>query len=210
MTRLQQFLRENVWKGEEGLDLYNRTYFSDIHPTITTRYSADNNKFIMETANRQDNIRYKEMPNGNIRGYQDNERKSGVSELQFTHPDNVNPTLTTAHEPKVIEPINEYADGTSRTIKAQYAKTSSACLKRNDSFGATGATDGFRVRKLTPKECFRLMGVEDTDADKMIGVLSKSRCYQVAGNSIVVDVLEAIFRQLFIENTNTNQQTELF
>lgn len=154
-------MRENVWKGEEGLDLYNRTYFSDIHPTITTRYSADNNKFIMETT-------------------------------------------------KHIEPINEYPDGTSRTIKAQYAQTSSANLNRDDSFGATGATDGFRVRKLTPKECFRLMGVEDTDADKMIGVLSKSRYYQVAGNSIVVDVLEAIFRQLFVENTNTNQQTELF
>ena len=69
---------------------------------------------------------------------------------------------------------------------------------------------GFRVRKLTPKECFRLMGVADTDADKMIAVLSKSRCYQVAGNSIVVDVLAAIFSQLFIGNTNNNQQTELF
>lgn len=68
----------------------------------------------------------------------------------------------------------------------------------------------YRVRKLTPKECFRLMGVTDSDADKMIGVLSKSRCYQVAGNSIVVDVLAAIFRQLFLENTNKHQQTELF
>ena len=54
------------------------------------------------------------------------------------------------------------------------------------------------------------MGVTDSDADKMIGVLSKSRCYQVAGNSIVVDVLAAIFSQLFIENTNKHQQTELF
>ncbi len=34
--------------------------------------------------------------------------------------------------------------------------------------------------------------------------------YQVAGNSIVVDVLAAIFSQLFIGNTNNNQQTELF
>lgn len=107
------------------------------------------------------------------------------------------------------EPINAQ-DGCARTIKAQYAQTSNANLKRDDSFGATGATDGFRVRKLTPKECFRLMGVADTDADKMIAVLSKSRCYQVAGNSIVVDVLAAIFSQLFIGNNNNNQQTELF
>ncbi len=68
----------------------------------------------------------------------------------------------------------------------------------------------YRIRKLTPKECFRLMGVADTDSDKMIAVLSKSRCYQVAGNSIVVDVLAAIFDQLFNGNKNTNQQTELF
>lgn len=68
----------------------------------------------------------------------------------------------------------------------------------------------YSVRKLTPKECFRLMGVADTDSDKMMDVLSKSRCYQVAGNSIVVDVLAAIFDQLFNGNKNTNQQTELF
>ncbi len=128
---------------------------------------------------------------------------------QYMHPNNPAGTLTTAHEPKVIEPINAQ-DGCARTIKAQYAQTSNANLKRDDSFGATGATDGFRVRKLTPKECFRLMGVADTDADKMIAVLSKSRCYQVAGNSIVVDVLAAIFSQLFIGNNNKNQQTELF
>lgn len=67
-----------------------------------------------------------------------------------------------------------------------------------------------RIRKLIPKECFRLMGVADTDSDKMMAVLSKSRCYQVAGNSIVVDVLAAIFDQLFNGNKNTNQQTELF
>ena len=68
----------------------------------------------------------------------------------------------------------------------------------------------YRVRKLTPKECFRLMGVADTDSDKITSVLSKSRCYQVAGNSIVVDVLAAIFDQLFNGNKNINQQIELF
>lgn len=176
MTRLQQFLHDNPPNGQDGIDLYNHCYFANIHPAITTRYSAGNNTFVME--NRQENIRYKELPNGNIRGYLDNDRKSGVSEAQYMHPNNHAGTLTTAHEPKVIEPIN--------------------------------AQDGFRVRKLTPKECFRLMGVSDTDADKMIAVLSKSRCYQVAGNSIVVDVLAAIFSQLFIGNSNNNQQMELF
>lgn len=55
-----------------------------------------------------------------------------------------------------------------------------------------------RIRKLTPKECFRLMGVSDDDADKMMGVNSNSQCYKQAGNSIVVPVLEALFRNMNI------------
>ena len=58
----------------------------------------------------------------------------------------------------------------------------------------------FRIRKLTPRECFRLMGLHDDDIDKIqaIGV-SNTQQYKMAGNSIVVDVLEAIFKNLFKE-----------
>lgn len=56
----------------------------------------------------------------------------------------------------------------------------------------------YRIRKLTPKECFRLMGVSDADIDKIQSAgISDSQLYKMAGNSIVVDVLESIFRQLF-------------
>ena len=58
----------------------------------------------------------------------------------------------------------------------------------------------FRIRKLTPRECFRLMGVDDKDIDKMqTGDISNSAQYKLAGNSIVVDVLFHIFRKLFVE-----------
>ena len=58
----------------------------------------------------------------------------------------------------------------------------------------------FRIRKLTPRECFRLMGVDDVDIDKMqASGLSNSAQYKLAGNSIVVDVLYHIFRKMFIE-----------
>ena len=55
----------------------------------------------------------------------------------------------------------------------------------------------FRIRKLTPKECWRLIGFSDADFDsaKASGV-SNSQLYKQAGNSIVVDVLMAIFREL--------------
>lgn len=53
-----------------------------------------------------------------------------------------------------------------------------------------------RIRKLTPLECWRLMGFEDHDYDKAKEVVSKSQLYKQAGNSIVVDVLEAIFKEM--------------
>lgn len=63
--------------------------------------------------------------------------------------------------------------------------------------------DGLRIRKLTPKECWRLMGFDDTDVDKCIKVgISDCQLYKQAGNSIVVNVLEAIFRELFKESIN--------
>jgi len=69
----------------------------------------------------------------------------------------------------------------------------------------------FRIRKLTPRECFRLMGVDDADIDKIqASGLSNSAQYKLAGNSIVVDVLYHIFRKMFIETGNESQQLSLF
>ena len=58
----------------------------------------------------------------------------------------------------------------------------------------------YKVRKLTPRECFRLMGMRDDDIDKIQQAgISNTQQYKMAGNSIVVDVLEAIFKNLFME-----------
>lgn len=57
-----------------------------------------------------------------------------------------------------------------------------------------------RIRKLTPREYFRLMGVDEADIDKIqASGISNSQQYKMAGNSIVVDVLYHIFRQAFCE-----------
>lgn len=53
-----------------------------------------------------------------------------------------------------------------------------------------------RVRKLTPKECWRLMGFDDEDFEKAEAVNSNTQLYKQAGNSIVVPVLEALFIKL--------------
>lgn len=54
------------------------------------------------------------------------------------------------------------------------------------------------LRKLTPKECWRLMGFSDTDFEKANAVCSKTQLYKQAGNSIAVKVLEGIFKELFL------------
>ena len=59
-----------------------------------------------------------------------------------------------------------------------------------------GVVNNYRIRKLTPKECWRLMGFDDEDFEKASQVNSNAQLYKQAGNSIVVQVLEAIFREL--------------
>lgn len=54
-----------------------------------------------------------------------------------------------------------------------------------------------KIRKLTPLECFRLMGFNDEDFYKAEKLNSDTQLYKQAGNSIVVDVIEEIYEQLF-------------
>jgi DNA (cytosine-5)-methyltransferase 1 len=53
-----------------------------------------------------------------------------------------------------------------------------------------------RIRKLTPKECFRLMGVKEEDYERIAANQSDASLYHLAGDSIVVNVLMAIFKEL--------------
>ena len=60
-----------------------------------------------------------------------------------------------------------------------------------------GDSTDLRIRKLTPKECWRLMGFDDEDFYKAEAVNSNSQLYKQAGNSIVVDVIVKIYEKLF-------------
>lgn len=80
-----------------------------------------------------------------------------------------------------------YGQG-SRTVKAGNNDLSVVLLNHQDQT--------VRIRRLTPLECFRLMGVSDEDFYKAQGVCSNTQLYKQAGNAIVVKVLEALFSQL--------------
>jgi DNA (cytosine-5)-methyltransferase 1 len=69
----------------------------------------------------------------------------------------------------------------------------------------------YRIRKLTPRECYRLMGVDDADIDTIQSSgISNTQQYKQAGNSIVVDVLYHIFRKMFVETESESRQLEFF
>lgn len=69
-------------------------------------------------------------------------------------------------------------------------------LRTIDSCGDKRIISDDRIRKITPKECWRLMGFTDEDFEKAAAVNSNRQLYKQAGNSIVVNVLEEIFKNL--------------
>lgn len=109
--------------------------------------------------------------------------------------DGVSPTIHTCPggntEPKVV-----LLDDTQGFDGTRAYKDYSPTLRAARS-GLKVATD-FRIRKLTPKECWRLMGFDDIDFEKAKSAgISNTQLYKQAGNSIVVNVLQYIFRNLF-------------
>lgn len=81
----------------------------------------------------------------------------------------------------------------SKTRRGRVGNQVSQTLQCNDSMGVI---EDLRIRKLTPKECWRLMGFDDEDFEKASKVNSNTQLYKQAGNSIVVNVLMAIFKEL--------------
>ena len=82
----------------------------------------------------------------------------------------------------------------SKTRRGRVGEQVSQTLQCNDIMGVVN--NDLRIRKLTPKECWRLMGFDDEDFEKASKVNSNTQLYKQAGNSIVVNVLMAIFKEL--------------
>ena len=84
-----------------------------------------------------------------------------------------------------------YPNSTTRRGRVGHGVSKTISTGGGDNMGTL---DGFRIRKLTPRECWRLMGFDDADFDKAQAIgTSNSQLYKQAGNSIVVNCLEAIF-----------------
>lgn len=88
----------------------------------------------------------------------------------------------------------KFLNRNQKNIDGDYA----FCVDTSNTGGIKETTNNtIKIRKLTPKECWRLMGFDDEDFEKAKAVpMSNTQLYKQAGNSIVVNVLEKIFRNL--------------
>lgn len=139
-------------------------------------------------------------------------------------------TLTTSCNQAIVEP-NELSHSEwkqqmyKRFIEDSNSEVSGVITNQSQSFGYrppmkgysktlkanandAGVVESFRVRKLTPKECYRLMGFTDEQFNRSQTFSSDSQLYKQAGNSIVVDVLYYIFEKLFEVDTETRKETK--
>ena len=145
--------------------------------------------------------------------------------------DGLSPTINCCgggdREPKILEQplhireatVKGYAeayDGDSINLAVPSSQTRRGRVEHQqantlDTSCNQGVVTNYRIRKLTPRECFRLMDVSETDIDKLLNAgISNTQLYKLAGNSIVVSCLYHIFRKMFIETQNENQQLTLF
>lgn len=108
---------------------------------------------------------------------------------------------------------NPRTDGVSNTLSTSVKDNMLAVPELRMDDGCMVDKEGrrYRIRKLTPTECFRLMDVEDEDIEKMKQAgIAKTNLYKLAGNSIVVSCMYHIFRKLFVEKECENEQLSLF
>ena len=193
-------LYENDCKAGDVINPYNKKVVADgTCPTLTTRPEGFKTANLIVTDQQiVDNPAYESVTQVNDNYAMLNGGKIGkMTDIyrRAYYEDGVSPTIHTCPggntEPKVI-----LLDDTQGFDGTRAYKDYSPTLRAARS-GLKVATD-FRIRKLTPKECWRLMGFDDRDFDKAKAAgISNSQLYKQAGNSIVVNVLQYIFRNLF-------------
>lgn len=143
--------------------------------------------------------RLKELENGKIKTQ--NSKDNNVMSTLKTHPQSLG-VVVNDEEPFIVASRGRNPDNPSdrtkgcptvQRLEPKFDGTSNTITSvQKDNYVATP----YRIRKLTPKECWRLMGFGDDDFDKASKVCSSTQLYKQAGNSIVVNVLEAILTNL--------------
>ena len=195
----------------------------DIHPTILARYDGSPT-LLKEPTELQKEVCNKAIENDLMTPYDiidytySNARlgeiANGVIKTKNSTDNQIANTLTCNAEnfgvcvPQVLGGVGEKKSNNGRQYYQQDRIYDDGCaISVTTAFNPYYATDKqpLRIRKLTPKETWRLMGFADCDVERAAEVCSNTQLYKQAGNSIVVDVLMAIFRELFIPKKTRSQ-----
>lgn len=157
--------------------------------TITTRYgnSQGAGAYIVESESQK------------VRSTTTN-KEEGVKIIQRGHGYNkggehdIAPTLTrnSYQENNLVKVVDFY----NKITKDEVGTLTSSGGGSTVRTGSFGITDGYRIRKLTPRECWRLQGFPDWAFDKAQEVNSNSQLYKQAGNSVTVSVIAAIAKRV--------------
>ena len=190
------------WTGNNGEALINKTCASTLNTNEGSR-RCDASNYISDEVGENYNLKIK---NATKQGYLEATDEDGIdisSRMQH-HRGTVQKgkaqTLTTQNNlGVVINPLKGKSGKSWQFEQQVYDENGSArTLKASEGSGNIPkvVNSNLRIRKLTTKECFRLMGVKDEDYEKVAKNQSDSSLYHLAGDSIVVNVLMAIFNEL--------------
>ena len=190
-TNYQKYkLEENIINGKE------------VHPTILARYEGAPTLYVNEN----------NLPGAYGRNFgskgkiQEKEYCDTLTASMGTGGGNV-PILKIKNATKKGYLEAEAGDGIDISSRMEYHKgtVQKQSIQTLDCTGGEGhgvVTNDLRIRKLTPKECFRLQGVKDEDFEKCAKNQSDSSLYHLAGDSIVTNCLCAIFKNLIESEVN--------
>lgn len=130
---------------------------------------------------------------------------SGHDASRIVHPEGLAPTVKENHGTVTATVVPHHKPFVVNDITIHDEKmTLNENLQRNFE-----TLHNLHIRKLTPKECWRLMGFDDSDFEKAEKVCSNTQLYKQAGNSIVVNVLEGILGALLPKQTRSEWLDEL-
>ena len=217
---LYEGMEAKIFQSPRG---FNKGALFDDCPTITSSRWQDNN-FVAEpqvlTPKRTEygKALRKDYDAGRIQ-----ESRHNMTELE-PRTDGICNTITTVQkdnllmEPKIIQVGNFLDDKGFENPQRGRVYDINGLAPNIDTLQGGGREPkiidnftNYRIRKLTPRECFRLMGVSEKDIDNIQqSGISKTQQYKMAGNSIVVDVLYYIFKKMFVDKSCEDAQLSLF
>lgn len=200
----------------KGNDTIKRTYSTEgISPTLTTmggghrepkiaeevlpvltpdrmekrqngrRFKEDGEEMFTLTSQDRHGVALREIIESNVREIASKSRPNEEIEINFKENGDIRPHRTDARKSGLSELNINHEDNPSFTVSAAHSPK------------VYGNTTRYRIRKLTPRECWRLQGFPDEahDAVESAGI-SDSQRYKQAGNAVTVNVIEAIAERL--------------